>query len=897
MPRLVGRDTDVRHLKQLLERRDDSPHIIVIAGATGVGKSALLDAALQATSARVLRAQAVQWEAEWMLGVVAQLSPAVDGGGGAPADVRLRAHVEATSFTVIVVEDAEWCDIASLHELSSLARSRPASSLKVVFVRSDDEAEGAQNSEFFARLSDVTLTVLPLAAHDVATLATSFGLLLRPLVAERLSTFTGGMPQLVLDLAREVPAEVWSAASPELPAPRQVRLLVAGELDRADRQTRELVEAVAIMGTECSLADAIALSEVSEPLATYEHAARAGLLRMGQIDGARRLLTMKPIVRRAVLENMGDVARAAAHLRAADLHADPVRRLRHQAAARVAPDSELAAELDRAASDSASLGNWADSAELLMLAGGLTADSALREERILRTIDALVGSGDALAAEALVSDVDSMAETPLHNAVLGYLAIVQGRCSEASGRLARAWQLTDVYQDSRVKAVIGQRYVLHSLAQCRAGDLVAWADRTVELAPADAPESLEARAIRGLGQSTLGDTEAALAGYRQMSEAGLRGAQAQRIVMARGWISLAIDEVDQARSELEAALPTNFLGGSLRISLWSHAWLARVHFLSGRWNEAVDVAQRGLDLAARSGMALMVPLLSWTISQVFALRGQSEAAAESLLRGDARALDYSIMRVPAALAWAAEAETRADYRAVIRALAPFAAATLGDMVDDPGYWPWADIYANALVIEGHLDEAEAFLAPREAAAREHAHRSAIARLAYPRGRLLGARGDIDGAREVFDEALDILAELPLEFDRARVNFAYGQTLRRAGRRRDAEVAISAARQTFSALGASTYVERCDRESHDGGSKPGSGQLASSLTLQERRVAVEIALGRSNREIATDLFISEKTVQYHLTRIYAKSGVRTRGQLASLWTHEVEQGEAAAGRSE
>jgi DNA-binding CsgD family transcriptional regulator len=390
---------------------------------------------------------------------------------------------------------------------------------------------------------------------------------------------------------------------------------------------------------------------------------------------------------------------------------------------------------------------------------------------------------------------------------------------------------------------------------------------------------MEARAIRGLGLSALGETEAALEEYRHLAAEAFPGAQAQRVVMARGWIDLAIGEVDAGCSELESALPTDVLGGSWRISLWAHAWLARGHFLRGRWDDALEVAERGIDLASRSGMTLLLPLLHWTTSQIHALRGDGGAEA-SLRRGDARPLDYSIMRVPAALAWAAEAETRGDYRSVLQALGPFAAGAFGDLVDEPGYWPWADVYANALVMEGRLAEAANFLDSREAAA-SLGHRAGRARLAAPRGRLLGATGDLAGAQRVFDEALDLLAGLPLEYDRARITFAYGQTLRRGGRRRDAESVLDAARRMFSALGAQTYVARCDREL-GATEATGDGPLTRLLTGKERLVVDLAVRGRSNREIASDLYISEKTVQFHLTRVYAKFGVKSRTALAAVW---------------
>src|SRR5690606_21404888 len=117
----------------------------------------------------------------------------------------------------------------------------------------------------------------------------------------------------------------------------------------------------------------------------------------------------------------------------------------------------------------------------------------------------------------------------------------------------------------------------------------------------------------------------------------------------------------------------------------------------------------------------------------------------------------------------------------------------------------------------------------------------------------------------------LLADLPLRYDQARVNFAYGQTLRRAGKRRDADVALSTARELFAGLGAATYVSRCDRELKAGG-QPGA-RADTELTPQEQAVSQLVARGLSNREVAAELYVSTKTVQYHLTRIYAKLGIR------------------------
>ena len=157
----------------------------------------------------------------------------------------------------------------------------------------------------------------------------------------------------------------------------------------------------------------------------------------------------------------------------------------------------------------------------------------------------------------------------------------------------------------------------------------------------------------------------------------------------------------------------------------------------------------------------------------------------------------------------------------------------------------------------------------------------MARLGYARGRLLGAMADLPGARRAFDEALGLLDGMPLRYDLARINFAYGQTLRRAGKRRAADVVIGTARELYLSLGARTYVERCDRELKAGGLHPVRGPRGQvELTPQEDAVSALVAQGLSNREVAAELYVSPKTVQYHLTRIYAKLGLRSRSELAA-----------------
>ena len=356
--------------------------------------------------------------------------------------------------------------------------------------------------------------------------------------------------------------------------------------------------------------------------------------------------------------------------------------------------------------------------------------------------------------------------------------------------------------------------------------------------------------------------------------------------MGLGWLYLAQDQPEAARRELEFAVPTVRQTGSNRISLWALVWLARTRFALGDWPGALDAVGQAEALLSATGLDLLRPLVHWTGAQVHALRGEHEDAERHLQLGAATEHDYTVMTVPALLARAHVAEAASDYAAVVRHLAPLAVRTPRGGLDEPGFWPWHDVYANALAVTDRLPEAEAFLLPLEATARRREHRSASARLGYVRGRLLAARGDLPGAEEAFEQARARLAVLPLPYERARVDYAHGITLRRAGRRRDAAALLTTARQSFAALGARVYVERCDRELKTGRPTPrGAEADAQGLTEQERTVATLVATGLTNKEVAASMLLSVKTVQFHLTRVYTKLGVRSRSELAARSSHE------------
>ncbi|OZE40265.1 MULTISPECIES: LuxR C-terminal-related transcriptional regulator [unclassified Rhodococcus (in: high G+C Gram-positive bacteria)] len=887
---LVARGELLDALVDEVQDADARSRFVVVDGAAGVGKTAVLRelaARLDAAEPRprVRQVSAVPWETSRPWEIAHQCFPEIDVADGRTLPERI-AGSNGPSVTAVLIDDAQDADADSLRVLASTVRRHRDSKIAVVCIRRVLPAGSIESHDILDRAADTRFVVEPLGSHNVAELAALRGVILSPSSAAHLTAHTGGRPKQVSALLSELPGHMWTGVRPELPAPEYVQASVRAALSKSSSDTVRLVQAVAVLDGARPVSTVREVAEIDDPSAALDLAEALGLVLVRRRSGITLLECPDGMIRAAVLATMSRTCIADVHRAAASAEADPADRLAHRAEAALLPEPHMAGELESLAAERARTGEWATAARLFMLSSRASGDAGLREDRLVRGVDALIGAGDVRGASDYIAEIESLHETPSRNAVLGYLAILRGRPQEADARLTRAWQLVRTRHDRDVAAVICHRQVLHNLARCDGGALVYWADRAVELVGSDHPTAVEAQAIRGLGLAGTGRVAEALASYEDLWGQAGTGAVGQRVQMGAGWLHLATDSVELARSELEAAAPTDFLGGSTRIALWANAWLARTYFVTGEWDAALRIVGRASDLADSSGAALIVPLLQWTAMQIHALRGDWDAAAASSRRGESGARDYEIMRVPTALGRAAISEARADYAGVLRALSPLTQQWAHADVSEPGFWAWPDVYANALIVEGRLDEADAFLTPHEARVAERGHRSAHARLACARGRWHGATGDMDSARASFEDALDSLMPLPLVYDRARVNYAYGQTLRRAGKRREADVVVTAARDDYLSLGATTYVRRCDRELKAGGVHAIlKDRPHNALTPQEDAVSTLVATGLTNREVAAELFLSVKTVQFHLTRVYAKLGVRSRSELAAARASE------------
>lgn len=934
---LVGRERLLAALDEVLaEVSDRHVRTAVLSAPAGAGKTAVIEAFLRRAACvpgvHLLSAVGDEWESRLPMAAYGQLmqvapvrsAKAYDPGATPPPALTgeftptlavhhaatLMVHLEALQATgpvVVAVDDAHDLDPETLRVLLYVIRR--LRDRRVLFLLTVDPARshalpvGLVSGHRVRRF-----TLEPLDAAQVQELARHrLQVELSPAAAQRVVEHTGGLPLPVVDLLEEVPPETWQGWFPSLPVPARVRDRIRARMGEVEGVLQDVVHAVAVLGGAarldrlCEVVDALRSDDagggrvdasdhgfsMDDLLALLDRAHGMGLLQVRASGTPAEVSFVDPGAQGAVLETVPPSRRRRCHQLAADTAADEGERLRHRVAAAVGVDEVLAAELEDFADRRARQGIWQEAAKAMFSACRLSATEELRSQRLLRAVDAMVGAGDIAQAQSWVPTLECLPESPQRESVLGYLATAAGRDHAARAHLTAAWEAASTEADPAAAAAVAQRLVLHKLALWDGPGMIHWARSAMAMAPEGDPAHTEAEAMLGLGLYAQGRMDEAERAYAKAGRGAWQNAQRQRFRMGAGWLGLRLDQVEQAVVDLEASAPVEPWGGSLRISLWAEGWLARAQLVLGQWDAAAATVARGVSRLQTADMPLLGPLLHWTGTELWSLRGDWDRAQHHLAAAVAHHGDYRVMRVPAQLARARFHEARADYESALEALEPL--TELDPWTPERvSFWPWQDSYVNALVMADRLSEAERFLTELEAVPRARLVRTDQARVSWVRGRVVSALGDPDEGRAHFDQALRHLDGRHRPYLRARVLFAYGQSMRRAGKRRAASSALDASRDLYRSLGAVTYVERCDRElkatGAEGGPEAGMETPArlEQLTPQEAAVARLVAGGATNKEAARSLFLAEKTVQYHLTRIYRKLGVRSRSELAARY---------------
>jgi DNA-binding CsgD family transcriptional regulator len=899
--KLLGRQAECQALDRLLtDAVAGQSGVMVLRGEPGIGKSALLAyVSDRAKGMRLARAVGVESEMELAYSGLQQLcGPMLDRlerlpqpqrtalatvfgltEGPAPdrflvglATLTLFADVADQQPLVCVVEDAQWLDQASEQTLAFVARRLLAEHVAVVCA-----ARSGIGDSVLAGLPE--LVVGELGEKD------SLALLLENLrgpmdaaISRRIVAESHGNPLALLELPR-----TWSVAElaggfglPErLPITRKIEESYVRRLERLPPDTQCLLLAAAAE----PIGDAVLLQRAAESLAidmaAVDAAADAGLVTV-----AGRVEFVHPLVRSAAYRSGSTHDRHRVHRAladATDAQTDPDRRAWHRARAARGPDEDVAAELERSAGRAQDRGGVAAAAAFLRRAVELTENPARRADRALAAAETSLRAGAFDEALRLVAIAENQELDEFYRArvdlLRGHLAYASAPGSDAPSLLLHAARSLEVFDIELAR----ETYLIAWFASTVVGHL-AGGNVMLEICravqalprPPGAPRPLH-RLLDGLVLLTT-EGHAAATPVVQRAAAGLTNIPAED-VRRWGWAAPAASSAvwdDEGLLRISARnlqivrdagafaeLPQHLLSFGV-----ARAWIGDFGGVAAVLAEAESIETA----TGRYGGYLlpMLRALQGREAEASALiAGVVEQAALPMRAGEADPVHWAAAVLNNGLARYEEAKSAARKATWNR------------------FNPWFAKWALAELVEAAVRGGDAELA-----------RDALERLAettQPAGtdfalgieaRCRALLADGDSAEDLYREAIERLERRQLRPDQARAHLLYGEWLRREGRRVDAREQLRVAYDMFVVIGMEAFAERARRELIVTGEKvrKRSPETGNELTPQEEQIARLARDGLSNPEIGAQLFISAKTVEWHLGKVFTKLGITSRRQL-------------------
>jgi DNA-binding CsgD family transcriptional regulator len=910
--RLSERDT----LGRLVEAvRAGQSRALVVRGDPGVGKTVLLDdLAGQASGAgcRVARAVGVQSEMELAFAGLHQLcAPMLSGAeslpvpqhdamrtafglaAGPPPDrflvglavLSLLSEVAGDRPLICLVDDEQWLDRASAQALGFTARRLGADPVGLVFAVREPGAELAGLPE---------LEVAGLGDSDArALLASALAGPLDARVADLIIAETRGNPLALLELPRGLsPAELAGGFGLPGAAPLAGRIedSFARQLDALPAETRRLLQlAAADPSGDRSLAWRAA-RRLGIPPQAGAPAVEAGLVEFGGRVRFRHPLARSAAYRSASLPDRQQLHAALAE--ATDPQADPDRRAWHRAQAAAGPDEDVAAELEHSAGRAQARGGMAAAAAFLERSVALTADPARHAERILVAAQASMQAGafgkalDLLAtAEAGPLDEFQSARVDL---LRGHVTFASGLVSDAPPLLLKAARRLEPFDLELAR----ETYLTAWRAAGMAGHL-AGASVLVEIcraARALPPPPGDPRPLHVLldGLALLGtDGRAAATPTLQRAAEALAGIPVED-VLRWGWMAadasalvwdfegvcaICARQVQLARDAgALAQLPIHLSALAL-----ARAWI-------GDFAGAATLVAEIDSVAAATGNRFP----PYMALRLWALQGREAEATAAIASAIGQAAAGGREMAATTAYWAAAVlyNGLARYEEAAAAARQATSDTLN---------PWMSIWALPELVEAAARGGDAELA-----------RDALARLAettQPCGtdQALGiearCRALLSGgaaADDLYREAIARLSRTRLRPELARAHLVYGEWLRREQRRVDARTQLRAAHDQFTSIGMEGFAERARRELIATGEKVRKrrSETHGQLTAQEEQIARLARDGLSNPEIGARLFLSARTVEWHLRKVFTKLGIVSRHELKAALAQDGQGAEPA-----
>lgn len=866
------------------------PQVVHLEGDAGSGKSTLLSRFLGSLSdVVVLHAGGDEDEMLLSYGLIDQLEPGTPTEAstdpmavGAQLLELLDRLQSDGQVVVLTIDDLQWADRPSSRAvLFALRRLRADKVFTVVSARAGGLADPGW-ARFLGGDSRVTqISLGGLNPSDLMELAGALGLgSLTHKGASRLVAHTEGNALYSRALLEEIGVVALSGEEGGLPAPRELSAVILARVAVLSSATQSLLAAASVLGRHAPMAMIMTVAEQADAPGAIDEAVAAGLMYEGIVTS--ELTFTHPLYRAAIYADLSPTSRQRLHARAADFVAGHAR-LAHRVAASAGADESLAGELEAWAVENVALGELGTSAWAFEQAAILSPALEDRERRLLDAARAQLNAGDTVAAARILALCHH--SSARRAALAGLLGVYTGLPS-AEDRLLTAWQEHDPDSEREIGARAATSLTNWMVISGRSEEALRWGDRAVERAGSDSAlrsmaQTAQAYAFASAGRSTEGLEVLAF-----LADSGneVPVSETDALIM-RGMLKLYLDDLTGAISDLGIAaarlrngLPATYPGPCL-----SH--LSDAHFRHGDWDSAVTHAQLATSLAQDADRPLDLARAHARAAQVLSFQGLWSGAQEHVraARMAAERFPRTLTLAQAATAGASFASARDDLSGVLSAIEPMRAPGLISVGGLPGIFNWRALEADALIGLGRLGEAQSALDEFEAAIPPGGLASAGLALARCRGNLAVAIGDTAQARAMFERAHSFEASVPMPFEHALVGLHDGRRLRGLEDGPGAIVQLEAAHKIFFDLGADPYVRASAAELAALEVSAATQSPAALLGLSRAELAVArlVATGLTNREVATELYVSIKTVEYHLRNIFIKLDITSRRELASL----------------
>jgi DNA-binding CsgD family transcriptional regulator len=884
--------------------RQGESRSLVLRGEAGIGKTALLEHLIESASdMTVLRTLGVESEMELAFAGLHQLcAPTLDRldrlpapqqsalevvfglADGSPPDrflvglavLGLLSDLAEERPVLCVVDDAQWLDQASALTLAFVARRLLAERVGIVFSARDPGLALQHLSE---------LEVRGLSNRDARMLLGSVvRFMLDEQVRDRIVAETGGNPLALLELPRGLTATELAGGFGLLEKqalPERIEERYLQRLESLPESTRRLL----LLAAAEPIGDPVLLWRAAEQLGIAPGAATAAQER-GLVAISGRVTFQHPLVRSAIYGSAAVEDRRRAHLalaEATDRGADPDRLAWHLAAAVTRPDEQVALELERSAGRAQARGGLAAAAAFLQRAAALTGDPARRAERALAAAETSLQAGAFEAALRLLAIAEAGPLDELQRARLELVraeaSYSESRGSDAPALLLRVANALDPLDPQLAR----QTYLDAWSAALFAG----------KLASAGSLHQVSHEALaapRHTGQPRPSDL--LLEGF---SLAFTDGRAAAAPVLERAASAFAGRD-----ASVEEVLRWGWLATAAAVMVWEY-------------ETCLAIASRGVQLARDAGALTVLAVSLNVMTQAVVLGGQFGAARLLVDEADSVTEATGTRIAPYGALVLAGLQGREDYATELIE-GTIEAFTRGGQGTAVQYAFWARSlllnglgrHEEALVAaqEASNDTPELFVAVwaaielLEAAARSTRpevanralerilHATSVAATDWALGiqaRCRALQSEGDTAERLYREAIERLARTRLRPELARAYLLYGEWLGRQGRRLDARDQLRIAHDQLTSIGMEAFADRARAGLQATGEKlpKRTVETADELTAQERQIARLAREGLSNPEIGARLFLSPRTVEWHLRKVFTKMGISSRKQLSSV----------------